>query len=185
LSIASSAAGPAGEIEFAIRAVGDWSSTVAPALGPGTRVWVDGPFGAFTLDRRPAAGFVFVAGGIGIAPMLSMLRTLRDRGDDRPLVVFYSAPDETRLAYRGELERLRAVLDLKIVLVLTRARPPNTAFETGHIAEPLLRRHLPPGYERHRCFLCGPPSMMDGVAASLVRLGVARDAIDTERFNVV
>ena len=60
--------------------------------------WVDGPFGAFTLDRKPAAGFVFVAGGIGIAPVLSMLRTLADRGDRRPVVLFYSGPDETRLA---------------------------------------------------------------------------------------
>ena len=186
LSIASSAAGgPAGEIEFAIRGVGDWSSALVPSLGPGTRVWVDGPFGAFTLDRRPAAGLVFVAGGIGIAPVLSMLRTLRDRGDRRPLVVFYSAPDETRLAYRYELERLRADLDLRIVLVLTRSTPDGPAFATGRISEPLLQRHLPPGYDRYRCFLCGPPSMMDAVAASLVRLGVARDAIETERFNVV
>lgn len=186
LSIASAApGGPAGEIEFAIRAVGDWSSTLVPSLGPGTRVWVDGPFGAFTLDRRPAAGFVFVAGGIGIAPVLSMLRTLSDRGDRRPLVVFYSAPDETRLAYRHELERLRADLDLHIVLVLTRSNSDGSALATGRISEPLLRRHLPPGYERHRCFLCGPPAMMDAMAASLVRLGVARDAIETERFNVV
>ena len=186
LSIASSASGsPCGEIEFAIRAVGDWSSTVVPALGPGTRVWVDGPFGAFTLDRRPAAGFLFVAGGIGIAPVLSMLRTLRDRGDRRPLVVFYSAPDERRLAYREELERLQRDLALRIVLVLTRSTRAGTAFATGRISDRLLTRHLPPGVDRYRCFLCGPPSMMDAVAASLVRLGVTRDAIETERFNVV
>jgi predicted ferric reductase len=186
LSIASSAAGgPAGEIEFAIRAMGDWSSTIVPALAPGTRVWVDGPFGAFTLDRKPAAGFVFVAGGIGIAPVLSMLRTLADRGDRRPAVLFYSGPDEARLACRGELERLQSRLALTIVVVLTRATPASGSFERGRISEPMLQRHLPPGYDRYRCFLCGPPSMMDGVAALLVRLGVARGAIETERFNVV
>jgi predicted ferric reductase len=186
LSIASSAAGgPAREIEFAVRAMGDWSSTVVPGLGPGTRVWVDGPFGAFTLDRKPAAGFVFVAGGIGIAPVLSMLRTLRDGDDRRPLVVFYSGPDEMRLAFRDELERLRTNLDLKTVLVVTRGKPTSGSFETGRISEHMLKRHLPPGHDRYRFFLCGPPSMMDAVAAALGRLGVARDAIETERFNVV
>src|SRR5690606_40162353 len=72
ISIASSAEpAPDGALEFGIKALGDWSGEVVPALGPGARVWVDGPFGAFTPEGRPAQGYVLIAGGIGISPMRS------------------------------------------------------------------------------------------------------------------
>jgi predicted ferric reductase len=91
ISMASSAERPAdGTIEFAIKALGDWSGTVVPALAPGARLWVDGAFGAFTPEGRPAQGYVLIAGGIGISPMRSILQTLRDREDVRPVVLFYA-----------------------------------------------------------------------------------------------
>src|SRR5690606_16066534 len=94
LSIASSAEPlPDGSIEFAIRELGDWSRTVVPNLAPGGRVWVDGAFGAFTTERKAAQGFVMIAGGAGIAPMRSMLLTMRDRDDRRHVLLLYAAHD--------------------------------------------------------------------------------------------
>ncbi|MFM8359991.1 MAG: ferric reductase-like transmembrane domain-containing protein, partial [Verrucomicrobiota bacterium] len=107
ITIASSAeASPDGRVEFAIKNLGDWSGRVVPALRPGDSLWVDGPHGAFTLDREPGQGFVLIAGGIGISPMRSMLRTLRDREDRRPVVLFHAAVDSGGLAFRDELEAL-------------------------------------------------------------------------------
>jgi predicted ferric reductase len=54
------------------------------SVEPGTRAYLDGPHGAFSIDRYPAAGYVLIAGGIGITPILSMLRTMADRGDPGP-----------------------------------------------------------------------------------------------------
>jgi predicted ferric reductase len=85
VSIASSAESASRDgVEFAIKALGDWSSTAIPALAPGRRVWIDGPFGAFTPAGKTAHGLVLIAGGIGIAPMRSMLMSMRDRADARP-----------------------------------------------------------------------------------------------------
>ena len=66
--------------EFTIKGIGDFSDLVA-GLRPGRSVFLDGPHGSFTLDGLRSDRFVFIAGGVGITPMLSMLRTLADRGD--------------------------------------------------------------------------------------------------------
>lgn len=74
---------------FTIKALGDFTERIH-AFPPGARVYLDGPFGAFSMDRRPnARAFLFIAGGIGITPIMSMLRTMCDRGDRRPCLLIY------------------------------------------------------------------------------------------------
>ena len=185
LSISSSAEPSADRaFEFSIKGLGDWSSTVVPRLEPGTRVWVDGPFGAFTIDRKPAQGFVLIAGGIGIAPLRSMLVTMRDRGDRRHVVLFYAAHDETRIVFRQDLETLRQSMALDVVYVFEK---PSAGWseERGMMTPEVLLRHLPAQFRRYAFFICGPPPMMDTVETALLNLGVSSGSIDTERFYVV
>lgn len=188
VTIASSAEpSPDGRVEFAIKDLGDWSGRVVPALQPGDALWVDGPHGAFTLDREPGQGFVLVAGGIGISPMRSMLLTLRDREDRRPVVLFHAAPDSTELAFREEVEALAAdalAPPIAIVHVLERVRAGEAA-ESGFVTADVLRRHLPRQYRRFQFYVCGPPSMMDAMERILPELGVPRGSIHTERFDMV
>ena len=83
-SIASSAADGT-RLAFSIKALGDFTSALQE-MRVGEIAYVDAPYGTFGIDEEPEApGYVFVAGGAGIAPVLSMLRTLADRGDARPL----------------------------------------------------------------------------------------------------
>ncbi|MFM7102216.1 MAG: oxidoreductase, partial [Verrucomicrobiota bacterium] len=185
ITIASSAeASPDGRVEFAIKNLGDWSGRVVPALRPGDSLWVDGPHGAFTLDREPGQGFVLIAGGIGISPMRSMLRTLRDREDRRPVVLFHAAVDSGGLAFRDELEALASGMDLRVVRVLDRVAPGETA-EPGPLDGELLRRHLPRQYRRFQFYVCGPPAMMDALERILPGLGVPPGSVHTERFDMV
>ena len=72
-----------GTVEFTIRHLGDYTRTLG-RLSPGARVFLDGPHGSFSVDHTRATGLVLLAGGVGITPMMSMLRTLADRGDRRP-----------------------------------------------------------------------------------------------------
>jgi predicted ferric reductase len=185
LSIASSAqTSPDGALEFSIKALGDWSAQVVPTMGTGTRVWVDGPFGAFTNERKPSPGFVMIAGGIGIAPMRSMLLTMRDRADRRHVILFVAAHDESRLIFATEIRQWQASLNLDIVYVFE-APTPGSSGERGLVTRDTLKRHLPRTFESYHYFVCGPPGMMDAVERSLVALDVPSDSIESERFNVV
>jgi predicted ferric reductase len=184
LSISSSAERPDdGFIELSVKALGDWSGGVVPRLAPGTAVWVDGAFGGFTTEGKAAQGFVLIAGGIGIAPMRSMILTMRDRGDRRHVILFMCAHDESRMPFRDEFARLRTEMNLDVVEVFETPSPDWNG-ERGHLTPDVLRRHLPVSFQRYHYFVCGPPPMMDAVEAMLLAAGVAPRSIDSERFEV-
>lgn len=166
-----------------VKALGDFTSRIAE-ITPGTKVYVDGPHGVFSVDRFEGPGFCFVAGGVGITPVMSMLRTLADRGDRRPLVLFLGARDREAITFREELEELTDRLDLTFVPVLEAPAPPWDG-ERGFITADVLRRHLPTRLDRLQYFVCGPDPMMDALEAALVTLGVPADRIHTERFGWV
>jgi predicted ferric reductase len=182
-SIASSAE-QARRIELSIKELGDFTATTKN-IRPGETAWLDAPYGTFGIDEhRAAAGFVFVAGGVGIAPILSMLRTLADRGDRRPLLLFYGNRVWDRVAFREELERLSQRLDLKIVHVLLEP-PPDWSGERGFVTEDLLRRHLPAARENFEYLLCGPTPMSTSVERALAALGVPAARVHSEIFDWV
>jgi len=179
----SGSAGAAPRLEVTVMAAGDFTRRLQ-GVKPGARAYVDGPFGTMSIDTFPDAdGFVFVAGGIGAAPCLSMLRTLADRGDRRRHVLFYATPDWESTAFREILESLQARLDLEVIHVLERPHPGWTG-EAGFVTPALLARHLPRA-GRYGHFVCGPPRMMDAVEKALVELGVPLGDLHSERFDLV
>src|SRR5207244_589503 len=79
----ASSANVTGRLELTVRDSGDFSAVLA-CLHTGSKVWLDGPHGSFTADVAPDGdGLVLLAGGVGITPMMSMLRTLAERSDTR------------------------------------------------------------------------------------------------------
>jgi predicted ferric reductase len=139
---------PDGQIELTIKALGDFTSTVG-RIAPGTRAYVDGPYGAFSIDRHPADGFLFVAGGIGIAPMMSFLRTMAARADRRPVTLIYAYRRWERMTHREAIESLATRVNLTIVHVLDEP-PDGWTGERGRVTAALLERHLPARAGRHR-----------------------------------
>lgn len=185
ISVASSAElGPERTVQFGVRDLGDWSGGKVPHVAVGTTMYVNGPFGAFSLDREPGQGFVFIGGGIGITPLRSMIQTMRDRGDVRPVVLFYGARNAGAVVFRRELEDLAGQMPLTIVWVFERPDD-DWKGERGFIDAALLKRHLPVQFKRYQYFMCGPNPMMDAVEAHLVEVGVPRSRIHSERFDVV
>jgi predicted ferric reductase len=171
------------EVELAVKALGDFTSRVGE-LEPGTTVYVDGPHGVFSMDQDEGPGFGLIAGGVGIAGLISMLRTMADRGDVRPVLLFYANREWDGVAFREELETLKEKLTLTLVHVLEQP-PEDWAGETGFVRGDVLERHLPPGYRRFQFFICGPDPMMDAAEAALVELGVPPERVHTERFDMV
>jgi 3-phenylpropionate/trans-cinnamate dioxygenase ferredoxin reductase subunit len=171
--------------EFTIKALGDFSELVA-GLRPGRTVYLDGPHGRFTLADLPANGFVFVAGGVGVTPMLSMLRTMADDSDPRPALLLVGGRTVGDLVHRDEIARLVERLDLTVAEVV--AEPPDRwAGERGFINRAVIERYLPGARDRRRrqWFVCGPPPMISAVLRDLRTLGVPRSHVQTERFDMV
>lgn len=179
----SSSAERTDEVTFTIKEAGDFTSTVG-SIHPGTPVYLDGPYGVFSYERLEGPRFVFVAGGVGISPIASMLRTLADRGDRRPCLLLYGSQTWDAVILRDELDELRKFLDLDIVHVLNDP-PEGWTGEVGFVDAQLLERHLGDDPERARYFLCGPVPMMDSVQRNLAGLGVPAEYIELERFHYV
>jgi predicted ferric reductase len=178
----SSSAGRPERPTFTIKAYDGFTRRVAE-MRPGTRVLVDGPHGSFSV-RPHAERFVLIAGGIGITPIISLLRSAADAGDRRPFLLVYGSLRWEQTTFREELERLRRRIDLRVVHVLTEP-PPGWQGETGLIDVALLERHLPPDLRGADVFLCGPPPMLAAAVAGLERLGVAPEHVHAEQFVTV
>jgi predicted ferric reductase len=183
-SIASAPAVSGGRVEFTIKELGDFTRTIG-TVQPGETAYVDAPYGAFSVDRHPARGYVFLAGGIGIVPVTSMLRALALRRDRRPHVLIYAYRQWDRLTFREEVDDLSGTLDLRVVYVLEEP-PDDWRGERGRISAALLDRHLPADVRNDRAyFVCGPEPMIQVSERSLAALGVPMHLVHSELFHLV
>lgn len=179
-SFSSSAEVQDGSVEMSIRNLGDFTSSIA-TLQVGQRVYLDGPYGAFTLGQQ-ADMRVLIAGGVGITPMVSMIRTLADRGDRQPVILIYGSKDWESITFREELATLEKRVNLTVIHVLTQP-PEGWTGERGFIDAELFKRHLPPVYADHEYFICGPNVMMDAIENTLSELNVPMSQYHSERYN--
>jgi predicted ferric reductase len=181
-SFSSSAAAADGRVEMSIRNLGDFTSEIHK-VPMGQRVYLDGPYGAFTTGN-PADMHVLIAGGGGVTPMMSMIRTLADRGDRRPVILLYGSKDWESITFREELEALKARLNLTVVHVLANPAAGWTG-EQGFINAEMFKRHLPAPYADHEYFICGPDAMMDAIEKALGEMNVPMSKYHSERYSFV
>jgi predicted ferric reductase len=180
-TIASSPAN-AGTHASTIKASGDFTRTIG-ALRPGDLVGIQAAFGRFSYVLGPdGRQLVFIAGGIGITPFMSMLRSMRDRGEERDVVLFYANRSEEDIAFRKELDSIEALAAprLRVIHVLE-APGADWRGERGRIDRPMIEQYTG-GLQGKVFYLCGPPPMMNALAAMLIDAGVASRHVRTERF---
>jgi predicted ferric reductase len=159
-------------LRIAVKAVGDYT-TAMRRLEPGARVNVEGPYGSFSHLAVGNDKQVWVAGGIGITPFLSMARSLE--GEPFEIDLFYA------MEHGGEayfLDELFAIADanplLKIVPIRRDALGFVTADDIAAVSADLHEREV---------LLCGPPMMMDGLTKQFIDLGVDRNRVHFEQFR--
>jgi len=169
-------------ITLTIKELGDFTSQVGE-LEVGTTAFLEGPYGNFTLESSNSQHNAFVIGGIGVTPAISVLRTLRDRGDRRKITVIFGTPSKELTPFYDEFRVLSAELNLNIVHVLEEADD-SWDGETGFIDEDILKRHLFDKLSTSEFFICGPPPMMDVVEPIFHEWGVPVYRIHSERFNI-
>ena len=136
------------------------------------------------MDREQGMGYIFVGGGIGITPLYSMLQTMVEREDVRPVLLFYGGSDLDNLTFREELDELAGQMNLQIIYVLTDP-PEDWEGETGYVTAGMMKRYLPKQFKRFIYFVCGPEPMMDAMEEALPELGIPPQNVHTERFDMV
>ncbi|NMI01401.1 ferric reductase-like transmembrane domain-containing protein [Pseudonocardia acidicola] len=174
-----------GMIEFTIRHVGDYTRLLSH-LHPGQTVYLDGPHGTFSVDHTQATGLVLIAGGVGITPMMSMLRTLAARGDRRPHRLVVSGRTPSELLFSDEIRELTSRLNLTVVQTVTQP-PEGWVGPTGRIGRDLLEAVLPGPFRRNQLdyFLCGSPALVGGALTALEELDIPAQRVHTEQFDMV
>jgi predicted ferric reductase len=179
-SISSAPAG-APRIEFTIKESGDFTDRIGE-VPVGTTAYIDGPHGDFTPVGREATRLVLIAGGVGFAPMMGILRHLRADAWPHPVTVIYGNRVETQILYRDELEAMRQGLDIDMHLVLSEP-PQGWDGPVGELTPDVLRRCLGTVDPEALYMVCGPVPMMDAVENALLGFGVPGERIVSERFK--
>lgn len=169
-------------IGFTIKEAGDFTDTIG-TLSPGARAYVDGPHGNVTLSGRAASGLILIAGGVGIAPIMSILRQLRAERDPRPIKLVYGNRTAEQILFRPELDGIGQDLSIDLHLVLSEP-PALWAGLTGRLDEPVLAQLLDVENATDWLYVvCGPAPMIDSVEETLERLGVPLRQIVSEKFS--
>jgi predicted ferric reductase len=181
-SISSSPAAD-GALASTIRESGDFTRTIRKTA-IGAHVAIRGPFGRFSDTlHRDEDDLVFIAVGVGITPLVSMLRFMRDTGWWKSVLLIYSNRTEDNIIFSEELADMAGDprLPFEVVHVLSR---PETAWqgERGHVDRDLLFRHTGKRIDLKAFYICGPVAMTDSVISALRELGVPPRRIHTERI---
>jgi predicted ferric reductase len=169
-------------LSLIVKEAGDFTRQVG-TLAPGTAVGVDGPYGEFVLEPRAAGSILLLAGGVGVAPIMGILRDLVARADARPVRLAYAVGRPENFACLPEIEAARQTLDLH-VLLLSEEQTGGWQGEVGRLNRERLRdlmRGLLP--EQTVALLCGPGPMVTAVSDMLLDLGLPMKNVVYERFD--
>lgn len=189
LSIASAPADRP-RFKFVIKEAGDFSKSLG-RIPVGAPAYLDGPYGGFALSAAEAAlpkgqriaGLAFIAGGVGVAPILSLLRDRQAAGEKRPMRLLYGNRTASQIVYGDELAAMETAMDFRMRQVV-REPPYEWTGGVGVIDGATVAEWLDwPDPAAWLFFVCGPTAMMDTVEWALLARGVPAARIMTERFK--
>jgi predicted ferric reductase len=168
-------------LSVCVKSVGDFTSSLSGGVRP-DEAFVDMPYGVFSFLNHDAERYVFIAGGIGITPFMSMLRFMKDKELDKEVILIWGNKEKRDIAFEAELENLASrMMSLKVVHVFSRER--EWPGEKGRIDTERLK-HYVGDFTRGDFFVCGPPGMMKDLEKALFTLGVERRRLHSERFSL-
>ena len=164
------------EFRLTIRQSGDYTNTIGD-LQPGTRVLVSGPFGRFTSAIAVTDKRLFIAGGVGITPIRTLIKEAVDHALDSTLLYANRTPSD--VVFDDELSLMPT---LHVVNVYSDP-PPDFKGARGYITAELVQRTVP-DFKKRDIYLCGPPVMMDGIIDGLLAGGLSPHQLHYERFSL-
>ncbi|MGJ0424496.1 aromatic/alkene monooxygenase hydroxylase FAD-binding subunit MmoC [Methylocystis sp.] len=172
-----------GALEFFIRILPDgaFSKFLMNDAEVGMKLNLRGPTGAFNLrDNGPRPRY-FVGGGTGLSPVLSMVRHMKQSGDDTPAKLFFGVTRRDELFYVEELKALqRSMRNLDVRVAVVEGGDGNGV--AGGTVIDLLKAELSKADAQPDIYLCGPPAMIDAAFAAAESAGVPKQQVYQEKF---
>lgn len=171
-------------VSSTIKESGDFTATIG-RTAPGDTAVVQAAFGHFSYLLHPEdTDMVFLAGGIGITPLMSMLRHMRDTASDNAVTFLYANRSQADIVFREELGRIEAGGHPRLRVAHILSRPdPGWEGETGHLDEEKVLRLCGGSLAGKAFYLCGPPGLVAASLDVLKRLGVPSRRIRREVFS--
>jgi propane monooxygenase reductase subunit len=184
-SMANTTSRDSGLLEFVIKVYPDglFSHFLDTELAVGDRLDITGPFGVFTLRESDDADLIFLGGGAGMAPILSLLRSMAERGIQRKATYYYGARRRRDLCFEAELRALEESLpSFRYVPALSEPTDEDGwDGEVGLITD-VVKRHEQNLRNAH-AYVCGPPPMVEAAMPLLTTLGVPEKRIYYDKFT--
>lgn len=139
-----------------------------------------GPNGQFRFDPATDKNVVFIAGGTGLAPFVSMLRHIKVTDSHSNVVLFYSTKFPTEIIRKDELTNYVAELGVKMVITVTRPQPGDGwTQQTGHIDKDMIMKYVPDLGIR-TVYICGPLEFVKAAKDALSALGMPVDKVKAD-----
>jgi propane monooxygenase reductase component len=184
-SMANTSSREGGRLEFVIKIYPDglFSHFLDTQLAVGDRLDLTGPFGVFTLREGFDTDLVFVGGGAGMAPILSLLRSMAERGIDRKATYYYGARQRRDLCFEAELRALEGALPgFRYVPALSEPTDEDRWDGEAGLITDVVKRLAGPLKGAH-AYVCGPPPMVEAAMPMLAAAGVDEKRIYYDKFT--
>jgi predicted ferric reductase len=174
-----------GILASTIKESGDFTSSIGKTK-PGDKALVYGPFGRFSYLLHPEEhDLVFIAGGIGITPMISMLRHMKATQTARRVTLLFANHGEKDIAFRNELAALEKCDSPQVKVIHVLSNPgEHWLGEKGHIDLSKIERLCGGDLAKRAFYLCMPSAAMKQIIGSLRLVGVPPEYIHFEKFNL-
>lgn len=173
-------------LSVTVKSIGDYTSFI-PKVPLGTQAIIEGPYGILGNSvYHTKSDLVLIAGGIGITPMLSILKDLCHRNRKRRVILFWNVPSTKDLISKNVFNYLIEQMP-KFTFVPILSREPNNNGESGHLNREKIVRYLSERrfrIKRTHYIICGPSRMMDSAVKTLRGLKVHKKKIHFENFSM-
>jgi len=178
----SSSPETAGYFEISVKRQGLMSGTLHASVRPGSMVSVMPPAGGFAYPSNDDRPLALLAGGVGITPLMSMLRHAVAADPTRPVTLLYSVNTHGDVAFRDELRWIGTRHPQAKIVVTTTRGPHATEFLSGRIDRRMIAEQVE-DLGNSIFMICGPGPMIEAMRSTLVELGVPDAQIRSEAFE--
>ncbi len=174
---------PADNLEFLISMIHGKFTSKLDTAKVNDVYYISAPYGQFKFDMQNSDKLLFLAGGTGLAPFMSMIKQMELNKKKIDCIVIYSVKFPDEIIEKEELERFEKELGVKIIVTVTRSSDGDGwNGEKGHADAAMINRHVIDVKERVS-YICGPPAFVKALKTGLVSLGVEEKEIKAEMWG--